>query len=132
MFKRKVASKYGAKKTVIDDIKFDSTIESKYYLHLKERAVRGEIMHLELQPSFILMDGFKRNGVKIRDIKYIADFKYFDVAKQKLIVADVKGLPTPEFKLKAKLFLAWLEKNNKEAGFHEVYWKAKQWEIIER
>ena len=132
MFKRKAASKYGAKKTVIDDIKFDSTIESKYYLHLKERAVRGEIMHLELQPSFILMDGFKRNGVKIRDIKYIADFKYFDVTKQKLIVADVKGLPTPEFKLKAKLFLAWLEKNNKEAAFHEVYLKAKQCEIIER
>jgi hypothetical protein len=78
------------------------------------------------------MEGFKRNGVKIRDIVYRADFKYWDVQKERLIISDVKGSPDATYKLKAKLFLAWLEKNDKNALFHEVYWKNKSWEIIEK
>jgi hypothetical protein len=70
--------------------------------------------------------------VKIRDIVYIADFSYFDVAKQRFIVADVKGSPDATYKLKAKLFLSYLEKKDSSALFHEVYWKNKSWEVIER
>ena len=132
MFKRARGSKFGAKKTIVDDIKFDSSVESKYYLHLKERAIRGEILHLELQPSYVIMEGFRRHGVKIRDVNYIPDFKYWDVKREKLIICDVKGAPDATYKLKAKLFLAYLEKNDKEALFQEIYWKNKQWSVIEK
>lgn len=132
MYKRAKGSKFGAIKTVIDDIKFDSKIEGKYYQHLKERAARGEILHLELQPSFVIMEGFKRNGVKIRDIVYRADFKYFDVQKERLVISDVKGSPDSAYKLKAKLFLQYLQRFDENTLFHEVYWKNKTWEIIEK
>jgi hypothetical protein len=132
MIKRTRGSKFGAKKTIVDEIKFDSTIESKYYLHLKERAILGEILHLELQPSYVIMEGFRRNGVKIRDIVYKPDFSYFDVKRGKFIICDVKGSPDSTYKLKAKLFLAYLEKNDKETLFQEIYWKSKKWDVIER
>jgi hypothetical protein len=68
MFKRKTGSKYGAIKTEVDGHRFDSKIESKYYTYLKELESEGRIKDLSLQPTFILMEGFRRNGVKIRDI----------------------------------------------------------------
>lgn len=138
MFKRKAGSKYGAIKTEVDGNKFDSKVEAKYYLHLKELERIGKITKLELQPSFTLMQGFRREGLnneKIRDIKYNADFMYFDIMQGRFIIADVKGGDsTPEFKIKAKMLLKMIEEGveNKYAIFHEVRFKAKAWEIIER
>ena len=133
MFKRKTGSKYGAIKTEVDGHRFDSKIESKYYTYLKELESEGRIKDLSLQPTFILMEGFRRNGVKIRDIVYKADFEYTTNEGYKVIV-DVKGGDsTPEFKLKAKLLLKMIEEGKIENFiFQEVRWKAKQWEVIER
>jgi hypothetical protein len=133
MFKRKAGgSKYGAIKTEVDGHRFDSKIESKYYTYLKELESEGRIKDLSLQPTFTLMEGFRRNGVKIRDIVYRADFKYWDIQKERLVIADVKGSPDSTYKLKAKLFLQYLQRFDEDTLFHEVYWKAKQWEVIER
>ena len=110
MIRRKAGSKYKAIKTEVDGQKFDSKVEAKYYQYLKERAERGEIEDLELQPTFTLMEGFRRNGVKIRDIVYKADFTYYDVTKSEVVVCDVKGGDsTPEFKLKSKLLLKMID-----------------------
>ena len=134
MIRRKAGSKYGAVKTEIDGHKFDSKVEGKYYLHLKEREARGEIKDLELQPTFTLMDGFRRSGVKIRDIVYKADFQYTDPHTNKTIICDVKGGDsTPEYKLKVKLLLKLVDEGKiDDFRFFEVRWKAKTWEIIER
>ncbi|MDD3747626.1 MAG: DUF1064 domain-containing protein, partial [Anaerostipes sp.] len=43
-------SKYGARKTVIDGITFDSKREAKRYQELKLLEQAGEISYLELQP----------------------------------------------------------------------------------
>ena len=133
MFKRKAGSKYGAIKTEIEGIKFDSKVESKYYLYLKELESQGRIHTLDCQPTFTLMKGFRRNGTKIRDIVYKADFRYI-TNEGFTVVCDVKGGDsTPEFKLKSKLLLKMIdEKKIDDFIFQEVRWKAREWQVIER
>lgn len=97
--------KYGNRKTVIDGIKFDSKAEAERYKELKILEKAGLIKKLILQPEFLLQDKFKYNGKTERAVKYIADFKYFDVAKGVCVVEDVKGVETEAFKIKRKLFL---------------------------
>lgn len=104
-FNGKSYNKYGNKKTVVDDIRFDSQKEAKYYLYLKGRLMKKEIKYLELQPSFLLQDKFKYEGKTERSIKYVADFQFIDCATGETVVVDVKGLRTDVYKLKRKWFL---------------------------
>jgi len=91
--------KYGAKKTVLDGITFASATEARRYAELKVMEAGKLICNLKLQPSYV----FYVEGVKI--CKYIADFSYNEPNGLR-VVEDVKGYPTPVFKLKAKLFRA--------------------------
>lgn len=95
-------SKYRNKKVIVEDYVFDSIQESKRYKELKLLLKTGQISNLELQPHFLLQEGFKKNGKTYRKIEYIADFKYIENGKT--IVEDVKGMQTDVFKLKHKLF----------------------------
>lgn len=97
--------KYNAKKTVVDGITFDSKKEAVRYKELKALELVGKIDRLELQPRFVLMDGFRYEGKAIRKIEYIADFLYRDLSTYELVVEDVKGVKTDVYKLKKKLFL---------------------------
>lgn len=91
-------SKYGAKKTVVDGITFASKAEARRYTQLKMMEQAGAIKALELQPAYELVV----NGQLI--CKYVADFQYHE--NRQLVVEDVKGFKTPEYKLKKKLLLA--------------------------
>ena len=95
-------NKFKNKKTKIDGILFDSEMESHYYLYLKDLKEKGIVVDFELQPIYILQEGFIRNGKKIRPITYKADFRvvYIDGYEE---VIDVKGVITAEFKLKRKM-----------------------------
>jgi len=95
--------KYLSKKTIIDGHEFPSKKEGKRYVELKRRQELGEITNLELQPPFLLQEGFTKNKKKYRPITYIADFRYIEDGKT--IVEDVKGFKTPEYMLKKKLLL---------------------------
>lgn len=98
--------KYLSKKTTIDGITFDSKKEGLHYVELKKLEKQGKISNLELQPSFLLQDGFKRDGKKYRPITYIADFRY--VENGKVIVEDVKSSFTAKdkvYKIKKKMLL---------------------------
>lgn len=95
-------TKYRAKKTEIDGIKFDSKKEAKRYIVLKALESKGEIKKLMLQPRFLLQEGFRKNGKAYRKIEYVADFMYEQDGK--LIIEDVKGIKTDVYKLKQKLF----------------------------
>lgn len=98
-------SKYNAKKTETDGIRFDSALEGKYYLHLKELQAKGEVTRFEMQPSFILQEGFTdAYGVKHYPIKYVADFLVYYSGDRPPVVVDVKGMVTTDFKLKRKLY----------------------------
>ena len=97
-------NKYKNKKTIIDGFKFDSEMESHYYLYLKQLKEIGEVVDFVLQPSYLLQEGFDLNGKRIRPITYKADFKviYKDGHEE---VIDVKGKLTEEFKIKRKMLL---------------------------
>ena len=94
-------SKYHAKKTVIDGIEFDSAREAKRYTRLRALEDEGKIQHLRLQVPFELVPSFECEGVKYREMKYVADFVY--VRDGKVVVEDCKGFKTPEYKMKKKL-----------------------------
>ena len=101
---QKGKSKYKAKKTSIDGIKFDSQKEANRYLELKLLEKQGIINDLELQARFELQPSYKKNGKTVRPIYYVADFVYYDTFKGQKIVEDTKGYRTEIYKLKKKLF----------------------------
>ena len=97
-------SKYGAKKTSIDGIKFDSQKEANRYLDLLVLQKTGLIQDLHRQVRFELQPSYKKNGKTVRPIYYVADFVYYDTFKGQKIVEDTKGYRTEIYKLKKKLF----------------------------
>lgn len=96
-------AKYGNKKVVHDGITFDSAMEAKYYDHLKHLQAQGIVSSFELQPRFVLLPKFEKNGKKYREIGYNADFTvhYADGHTE---VVDIKGMVTQQFELRKKLF----------------------------
>lgn len=99
-------NKFRARKTVVGSVTFDSGLEARRYQNLLLLQKAGEINNLEIKPIFrFSIDGrpilIKSAGYPNgRQVKYIADFAYFDVARNKRIVEDVKGFRTDVFKLK--------------------------------
>lgn len=90
--KGKKKSKYGAIKTTVDGITFDSKKEADYYCELKLRLQGGDIKGFCMQPSFVLAPG----------LKYKADFIVFhndDTAE----IIDTKGFKTKEYIAKKKV-----------------------------
>jgi hypothetical protein len=97
------ASKYKSKKVEVDGHVFDSKIEANYYEHLKWLLEHKEIKSFSLQPRYILLDKFKKNGKTYRKMEYIADFEVHHLDGS-IEVVDVKGVETEAFKIKRKLF----------------------------
>lgn len=93
------ANKYGAKRTMLDGITFDSKAESQRYAALKQQERCGAIYNLQRQ---IWHDLKAANGVVA--CRYRADFDYFDTSTGEPVTEDVKGVLTRDFKVKAKLF----------------------------
>jgi hypothetical protein len=89
--------KYRNTPTFVGMIRFDSKAEAKRYCELKLLAQGRAIDDLKRQVTFAL---YGRNGAPVSN--YRCDFMYSE--NEKIVVEDVKGMETPEFKLKAKLF----------------------------
>jgi hypothetical protein len=92
-------NKYGAVKTAVNGIIFDSKREAGHYVELLTRMRAGEISDLKIQVPFPITI----NGKKI--CKYIADFTFIENGKLK--VADSKGMKTGVYKLKKKMVEAF-------------------------
>ena len=96
-------SKYKAERINIDGYTFDSKVEGKYYEKLVSDKAKGLILNFELQPRFNLQPKYKMNGKYVRAIEYVADFRvYYDDLW--IDVIDIKGLATPEAKMKRKMY----------------------------
>lgn len=103
--KKPRAQKYGNQKTVDRGITFDSKAEHRRWIYLTHLEKAREISKLARQVPFQLIPELKKpSGGKERATIYIADFTYTDHAGR-LVVEDVKGAVTPEFRLKRKLML---------------------------
>ncbi|MEH7651990.1 DUF1064 domain-containing protein [Bacillus safensis] len=98
-----MSNKYGARKTVVDGITFDSKAEAKYYEHLKWLKQTKQIKDFSLQPRFELQEAFKKNSKTFRKIEYIADFEVTKLDGSKEVI-DIKGMETKEFAIKRKLY----------------------------
>lgn len=100
--KKAKASKFSAKKTVVDNITFDSKKEAERYGKLKMLQSGGKISNLKVHVPYSL---------SVNDLlicKYEADFVYIIEGKE--IVEDVKGYKKGTaygiFTLKKKLMKA--------------------------
>lgn len=99
-------NKYHARKTTVDGITFDSQKEAMRYAELRLLEKAGEIYDLQRQVPFVIIPKMvDANGKKIPETKYIADFTYIEKGKLTRTVEDVKGVKTPEYRLKKKLML---------------------------
>ena len=98
-------------------------MESKYYKYLLELKKQGIVKEFTLQPNFLLQEKFinlngdiilgsnkdfekikRKNKLEtISAINYISDFDVIYTDGHREII-DIKGLETPEFRLKLKLF----------------------------
>lgn len=102
-------SKYGAKKHIVDGIKFDSIKEANRWIDLNHLQDAGRITNLERQVKIPL---WGRDGPIMTDSGktqrvYVADFRYVDWDLNGVIVIeDSKGMETPEFKLKKAILNA--------------------------
>ena len=109
-------SKYGAKKTVVGGVEFDSKKEARRYqeLLLLERA--GAITELQRQVEFELIPaqrepdsvgvrgGIKKGKVIEHKCSYVADFVYKENGTK--VVEDTKGFKTKDYIIKRKLMLS--------------------------
>ena len=79
-------------------------MESHYYIYLKKLKEEGIVLDFELQPKYILQEGFVIDDKKIQAITYTADFKvmYANGSEKEI---DVKGKLTESFKIKRKMLL---------------------------
>lgn len=113
-----MVTKYHATKIEIDGHKFDSKLEANIYKRIKELGIK-----CVLQPRYLLQDKFKFGKRTIREVNYIADFCLY--INNESYVIDAKGMETPVFKLKRKLFMRCFDKDivviKSVKGFNEWY-----------
>lgn len=99
-------NKYNNKQVEVDGIIFDSALESKYYLHLKQLQEQGIVESFEMQKTYLLLEGYSIAGKKRQPIKFTPDFivHYADGTTR---VIDVKGSEraiSRDFPLRKKMF----------------------------
>lgn len=116
---RKKPNKYNARKTTVCGRTFDSKREAEWYMMLREKQRLGKIKHIECQPTYTLLEGFRDNqGNKQRAITYTADF-FVTYADGRSEVIEVKGVRTRDYLLRKKLFLHMMK--DTDIVFREVH-----------
>jgi hypothetical protein len=98
-------SKYNAKPTVVDGVRFASKAEARRDAELQLLQRAGKISRVTRQPRFPLVVA----GVKVGT--YVGDWQYYEILDGpknavREIVEDRKGALTPVFKLKWKIVKA--------------------------
>lgn len=100
--------KYHAVRTQLDGYTFDSKAEAKRYAELRLLERAGQISKLTVHPRYPL----EVNEVRI--CVYVGDFSYTELHREngggfyeiRSVIEDVKGVKTPAYRLKKKLFEA--------------------------
>ncbi len=97
-------AKYGAIPTVVDGIRFASKAEARAYRTLLILEAKRLISGLKLQPRYQIQAKLVTPYERIRAVNYVGDFEFIRDGQR--VCVDVKGVETPAFKLKSKLFRA--------------------------
>lgn len=101
--------RYSHNQVCLDGYLFDSEQEADYYKILKDKLDKHEISDLKVHPEFILIPPFTYFGKQIKATVYTPDFSYSKPVEKggSLYITEaieVKGFPTPDFEIRAKLF----------------------------
>lgn len=99
-------NKYKNKQVELDGIIFDSALESKFYLHLKQLQEQGIVESFEMQKTYLLLEGYSIAGKKRQPIKFTPDF-IVHLKDGTTRVIDVKGSEraiSRDFPLRKKMF----------------------------
>lgn len=98
-FRKPSRNKYGAKKTVVGDIKFDSKKEAGRWMELQLLERAGEISDLRRQVKVELIGQYRplltRTGRKMR---MTFDFAYIENGVE--VMEDTKGMPTRDYEVR--------------------------------
>ena len=98
-FRKPSRNKYGAKKTLVGDIKFDSKKEAGRWMELQLMERAGEIQDLRRQVKVELIGQYRplftRTG---RKMKLTVDFSYIEDGE--LIYEESKGFPTRDYEVR--------------------------------
>jgi predicted nuclease of restriction endonuclease-like RecB superfamily len=89
-------NKYRAIKIVDDGKKFDSKMEHSFYILLKKKQALGKLKIIKLQEKIKLSEA---------KIGYIPDYT-IEINGHRVYI-DVKGVETPVFRIKSKLWQAY-------------------------
>jgi citrate lyase synthetase len=111
-------AKYGNRKSIVDGVKFDSSLEK--YCHFLLNALKIEF---EFQKTILLQEGFRYSGKAIRPITMIVDFVLNHDGKK--IYVDTKGMATEVSKIKYKMLKFYL----KDDVNTEVVWLHSKKEV---
>ena len=98
-------NKYNARRTIVGNIAFHSKREAEAWQYLKARERAGEIRDLRRQVKFELL-AWVPPALNECVCKYVADFVFWDVKRNREVVADAKGCVTALFRIKQKLMRA--------------------------
>lgn len=102
--KQRRHQKFKNRVTETPDGRFDSEAEYRHWCHLKLRLRAGEITDLQRQVVFELAPAVVIQGRKRPPIRYVADMTYREAGA--MVVADVKGAVTPEYRIKRHLMMS--------------------------
>lgn len=95
MQKGKDKRKIKSKKTIVNDIVFDSTLESFCYKELKKIGVE-----FQMQVPYEIIPAFKYNSESVRKMIWTPDFY---IPSMNLLI-ECKGLANESFPLRLKMF----------------------------
>jgi hypothetical protein len=87
--------KYNAKRVSHAGYSFASKLESGLFDLLKLFEASQRIKDIKVQQTIYLTEA---------RIRYIADFSVFDLERNELVFWEAKGVETPEWRLKLKLY----------------------------
>lgn len=98
-------NKYGARKVIIDGQHFDSQREANRWWDLRMLEKGGQISQLERQVPYVLAQAVTLHGARRKKpaLRYVADFRYFDVKAGHFVVEDAKGYESPISRIKRHL-----------------------------
>ena len=100
-------NKYGAERTEVNGITFDSKREATRYAELLLLERQGHIRDLELQvPIHLEGRDAPLKTESGRPMRYVADFRYFDVSTGLVVIEDAKGKKTKEYLIKKTICAA--------------------------
>jgi len=104
-FARKTRNKYGARKTQVGEITFDSKKEAQRYMELQLLERAGEISNLRRQVKIDLIGQYRpmytRTGRKMR---LTVDFAYVEDNIE--VLEDAKGMWTRDFEVRYAVAIA--------------------------